>query len=66
MSQEALTTRSNVNLRRIELTLISRLNQLEIQLQRLSEAQEHHRLFAANISPPSSVIIYRIHRTIPG
>jgi len=40
MSQEALIPRSNVNLRRIELTLISRLNQLEIQLQRLSEAQE--------------------------
>jgi len=40
MSQEAFTTRSNVNLRQIELTLISRLNQLEIQLQRLSETQE--------------------------
>jgi hypothetical protein len=40
MSQAAFTPRSNVNLRRIELTLISRLNQLEIQLQRLSETQE--------------------------
>jgi hypothetical protein len=40
MSQDTFTPRSNVNLRRIELTLISRLNQLEIHLQRLTEAQE--------------------------
>ena len=40
MSQAAFTPRSNVNLRQIELTLISKLNQLEIQLQRLSETQE--------------------------
>jgi len=40
MRQEEFTPRSNANLRRIELTLISSLNQLDIQLQRLSETQE--------------------------
>ena len=40
MSQEEFTPRSNANLRRIELTLIASLNQLDIQLQRLSETQE--------------------------
>jgi len=40
MSQEEFTPRSNATLRRIELTLISSLNQLDIQLQRLSETQE--------------------------
>jgi hypothetical protein len=40
MSQEEFTPRSNANLRWIELTLISSLNQLDIQLQRLSETQE--------------------------
>ena len=40
MSQDTFTTRPNVNLRRIELTLLSRLNQLEVHLQRLTEAQE--------------------------
>ena len=34
------TPRSNVNLRLIQLTLISRLNQLELHLERLTEAQE--------------------------
>jgi hypothetical protein len=40
MSQEEFTPRSNATLRRIELTLISSLNQLDIQLQRLSDTQE--------------------------
>ena len=40
MRQEEFTPRSNATLRRIELTLISSLNQLDIQLQRLSETQE--------------------------
>jgi len=40
MNQDTFTPRSDVNLRRIELTLTSRLNQLEIHLQRLTEAQE--------------------------
>ena len=40
MSQEEFTPRSNDTLRRIELTLISSLNQLDIQLQRLSDTQE--------------------------
>jgi hypothetical protein len=41
MSQDtSFTPRSNANLRRIELTLIARLNQLELYLERLTEAQE--------------------------
>jgi hypothetical protein len=41
MSQDTtFTPRANVNLRRIELTLISRLNQLELYLERLTKAQE--------------------------
>ncbi len=41
MSQDTtFTPRPNVNLRRIELTLISRLNQLELHLEHLTEAQE--------------------------
>jgi hypothetical protein len=41
MSQDTtFTPRSNVNLRCIELTLISRLNQLELHLERLTKAQE--------------------------
>jgi len=41
MSQDTtFNPRSNVNLRRIELTLLSRLNQLELHLERLTEAQE--------------------------
>jgi hypothetical protein len=40
MNQDTFTPRSDVNLRWIELTLTSRLNQLEIHLQRLTEAQE--------------------------
>jgi len=40
MSQDTFTTRPNINLRRIELTLLSRLNQLEVHLQRLNQAQE--------------------------
>jgi hypothetical protein len=41
MNQDTtFTPRFNVNLRRIELTLISRLNQLELHLKRLTEAQE--------------------------
>jgi hypothetical protein len=40
MSQDTFNTRTNVTLRRIELTYLSRLNQLEVHLQRLNEAQE--------------------------
>jgi hypothetical protein len=41
MSQDTtFTPRSNVNLRCIELILISKLNQLELHLERLTEAQE--------------------------
>jgi hypothetical protein len=41
MSQDTtFTPRSNVNLTRIKLTLISRLNHLELHLERLTEAQE--------------------------
>jgi len=41
MSQDTtFNPRSNVNLRRIELTLISRLNQLELHLEHLTEAQK--------------------------
>jgi len=41
MSQDTtFTPRPNVNLRRIKLTLISRLNQLELHLEHLTEAQE--------------------------
>jgi len=41
MSQDTtFNPRSNVNLRHIKLTLISRLNQLELHLERLTEAQE--------------------------
>jgi hypothetical protein len=40
MNQDTFTPRPNVNRRRIELNLISRLNQLKIQLQRLTEVQE--------------------------
>jgi hypothetical protein len=41
MSQPNLTPKTNVNLRRIELTLLSRLIQLKANLDRLTEAQEH-------------------------
>jgi len=41
MSQDtSFTPRSNANLRYIELMLIARLNQLELYLERLTEAQE--------------------------
>jgi hypothetical protein len=40
MNQDTFTPRSDVNLRWIELTLTARLNQLEIHLQHLTEAQE--------------------------
>jgi len=41
MSQDtSFTPRPDANLRRIELTLIARLNQLELYLERLTEAQE--------------------------
>jgi len=61
MSQEALIPRSNVNLRRIELTLISRLNQLKIQLQQLTEAQEQLILttdYLQQTSAPLLVFLY--------
>jgi hypothetical protein len=61
MSQEALTPRSNVNLRRIELTLISRLNQLEIQRQRLSEAQEQLILTTDYLQQTSAPLLVLSH-----
>jgi hypothetical protein len=56
-----LTPRSNVNLRRIQLTLISRLNQLEANLARLTEAQEliiHTDDYLQRTSAPFIVLSY--------
>jgi hypothetical protein len=61
MSQDTFTPRSNVNLRRIELTLISRLNQLELHLERLTEAQEqliHTIDYLQQTSAPFLVLSY--------
>jgi hypothetical protein len=55
------TTRSNVNLRRIQITLISRLNQLEANLARLTEAQElliHTDDYLQRTSAPFIVLSY--------
>jgi hypothetical protein len=55
------TPRSNVNLRRIQLTLISRLNQLEANLERLTEAQElliHTNDYLQRTSGPFLVLSY--------
>jgi hypothetical protein len=55
------TPRSNVNLRRIQLTLISRLNQLEANLARLTEAQElliHTDNYLQRTSAPFIVLSY--------
>jgi hypothetical protein len=55
------TPRSNVNLRRIQLTLISRLNQLEANLERLTEAQElliHTDDYLQRTSAPFIVLSY--------
>jgi hypothetical protein len=55
------TPRSNVNLRRIQLTLISRLNQLEANLARLTEAQElliHTDDYLQRTSAPFIVLSY--------
>jgi hypothetical protein len=67
MSQDNFTPRSNINLRRIELTLISRLNQLELNLKRLTEAQEqliHTIDYLQKTSTPFLVLSY-IHFTEP-
>jgi hypothetical protein len=61
MSQDNFTPRSNVNLRCIELTLISRLNQLELNLERLTEAQEqliHTTDYLQQISTPFLLLSY--------
>jgi flagellar biosynthesis/type III secretory pathway chaperone len=61
MSQDTFTPRSNVNLRRIELTLISRLNQLELHLESLTEAQEqliHTIDYLQQTSAPFLVLSY--------
>jgi hypothetical protein len=55
------TPRSNVNLRRIQLTLISRLNQLEANLERLTKAQElliHTDDYLQRTSAPFTVLSY--------
>jgi hypothetical protein len=55
------TPRSNVNLRRIQLTLISRLNQLKANLERLTKAQElliHTNNFLQRTSAPFIVLSY--------
>ena len=55
------TPRSNVNLRRIQLTLISRLNQLEANLACLTEAQElliHTDDYLQRTSAPFTVLSY--------
>jgi len=57
MSQEEFTPRSNATLRRIELTLISSLNQLDIQLQRLSETQEQLTLTTDYLQQSSAPLI---------
>jgi hypothetical protein len=62
MSQDTtFNPRSNVNLRRIKLTLISRLNQLELHLERLTEAQEqliHTTAYLQQTSAPFLVLSY--------
>jgi len=61
MSQDTSNTRTNVTLRRIELTLLSRLNQLEVHLQRLNEAQEQLLLtieYLQQTSAPFLVLSY--------
>jgi hypothetical protein len=61
MSQDTSNTRTNVTLRRIEFTLLSRLNQLEVHLQRLNEAQEQLLLtieYLQQTSAPFLVLSY--------
>jgi hypothetical protein len=55
------TPRSNVNLRRIQLTLISRFNQLEANLEHLTKAQElliHTDDYLQRTSAPFTVLSY--------
>jgi hypothetical protein len=66
MSQDTtFTPRSNVNLRSIELTLISRLNQLELHLKRLTKAQEQliytTDYLQGTSAPLPSPILYQFH-----
>ena len=61
MSQDTSNTRTNVTLRRIEFTLLSRLDQLEVHLQRLNEAQEQLLLtieYLQQTSAPFLVLSY--------
>jgi hypothetical protein len=61
MSQDTSNTRTNVTLRRIEFTLLSRLNQLEVHLQRLNKAQEQLLLtidYLQQTSAPFLVLSY--------
>ena len=61
MSHDTSITRTNVTLRRIESTLLSRLNQLEVHLQRLNEAQEQLLLtieYLQQTSAPFLVLSY--------
>jgi hypothetical protein len=61
MSQDTSNTRTNVTLRRIEFTLLSRLSQLEVHLQRLNEAQEQLLLtieYLQQTSAPFLVLSY--------
>ena len=61
MSQDTPNTRTKVTLRRIEFTLISRLDQLEVHLQRLNEAQEQLLLtteYLQQTSAPFLVLSY--------
>ena len=61
MSQDTPNTRTKVTLRRIEFTLLSRLDQLEVHLQRLNEAQEQLLLtieYLQQTSAPFLVLSY--------
>ena len=57
MSQDTSNTRTNVTLRRIEFTLLSRLDQLEVHLQRLNEAQEQLLLTTEYLQQPSAPVL---------
>ena len=61
MSQDTPNTRTKVTLRRIEHTLLSRLDQLEVHLQKLNEAQEQLLLtteYLQQTSAPFLVLSY--------
>ena len=61
MSQDTPNTRTKVTFRRIEHTLLSRLDQLEVHLQKLNEAQEQLLLtteYLQQTSAPFLVLSY--------